>query len=55
MFYAAIALLVSAGISRGKHSGVHSAFGQYFVKRGLIEPEYGRMLVNAFSLRVDSD
>lgn len=38
MFYAATALLHSQGISRKKHSGVHSAFGQQFVKTGLIEP-----------------
>jgi len=28
MFYAASALLASQGISRSKHSGVHSAFGE---------------------------
>jgi uncharacterized protein (UPF0332 family) len=55
MFYAASALLVSQGISRSKHSGVHAAFGQYFVKPGLIEPEYSRMLINAFNVRLDSD
>lgn len=55
MFYAASALLVSRGISRSKHSGVHSAFGQYFVKPGLIEPEYSRLLVNAFNVRLDGD
>ncbi len=55
MFYAATALLASQGISRSKHSGVHSAFGQYFVKPGLIEPEYSRMLANTFRLRLDSD
>jgi len=55
MFYAASALLASKGISRSKHSGVHSAFAQYFVKPGLIEPEYSRMLVNAFNVRLDSD
>lgn len=38
MFYAASALLASTGISRSKHSGVHSAFARYFVKPGLIEP-----------------
>jgi uncharacterized protein (UPF0332 family) len=32
-----------------------SAFGQYFVKPGLIEPQYSRMLINAFNLRLDSD
>ena len=55
MFYAATALLLSQGISRSKHSGVHSAFGQHFIKPGLIEPEYGRILVNAFNVRLDSD
>ena len=55
MFYATSALLVTQGISRSKHSGVQAAFGQYFVKPGLIEPEYGRMLVNAFNVRLDSD
>ena len=55
MFYAASALLVSKDISRSKHSGVQAAFGQYFVKPGLIEPEHNRMLVNAFNVRLDSD
>ncbi len=55
MFYAATALLLSKGISRSKHSGVHSAFGEHFVKPGLIEAEYSRILVNAFNVRLDSD
>ena len=55
MFYAASALLASKGISRSKHSGIHSALGQYFVKPGLIEPQYSRMLINAFNVRLDSD
>jgi uncharacterized protein (UPF0332 family) len=55
MFYSATALLLTKGISRSKHSGVYSAFGQHFVKPGLIESEYGRMLVNAFNVRLDSD
>jgi len=55
MFYAASALLASKDVSRSKHSGMHSAFGQYFVKPGLIEPQYARMLINAFNVRLDSD
>jgi uncharacterized protein len=55
MFYAATALLRARGISRSKHSGVYSAFGEHLVKPGHIEPEYSRMLVNAFNLRLDSD
>lgn len=55
MFYAASALPSTVGVSRSKHSGVHSAFGQHFVRPGLIESEYSRMLVNAFNVRLDSD
>jgi len=55
MFYAASALLASKGIYRSKHSGVHSAFGEQFIKPGLIESEYGKMLVHAFDSRLDSD
>jgi len=55
MFYAASALLASKGISRSKHSGVHLAFGEYFVKAGLIEREYAKMLGHAFDSRLDSD
>lgn len=55
MFYATNALLASKGISRSKHSGVHSAFGEYFVKAGLIETEYAKTLGHAFDSRLDSD
>ena len=55
MFYAANALLISSGIARRKHSGVLSAFGQYFVKTGLIEAEYGKIFHQAFNSRLDSD
>ncbi len=55
MFYGACALLRSQQISPKTHSGIRSAFAQYFVKTGLIEPEYSRMLSNAFNLRLDSD
>jgi uncharacterized protein (UPF0332 family) len=55
MFYSANALLASKGISRSKHSGVHSAFGEQFVRVGLIEAEYAKMLGQAFDSRLDSD
>ncbi len=55
MFYAANALLVSQNIYRAKHSGVISAFGEYFVKVGLVETEYAKMLAHAFDSRLDSD
>jgi len=55
MFYATTALLTSKGIARSKHSGVVSAFSQYFVKTGLIETEYAKMLAHVFNLRLGSD
>lgn len=55
MFYAATALLERQGLRRSKHYGVIAAFGELFVKTGLIEPHYGRMLHRAFLARVDSD
>jgi uncharacterized protein (UPF0332 family) len=55
MFYAASALLASKSISRSRHSGVVSAFSEYFVKTGLIEAEYARMLAHAFNARLGSD
>ncbi len=55
MFYAASALLTSQGITRSKHSGVLSAFGEFFVKPGLIEVEFAKMLGHAFDSRLDSD
>ena len=55
MLYATSALLASEGISRSKHSGVHAAFGERFVKGGLIEPDYAKMLGYVFDSRLDSD
>jgi uncharacterized protein (UPF0332 family) len=55
MFYAASAILASEGISRRRHSGVQSAFGEHFVKTGLFEAEYAKMLGHAFDSRLDSD
>ncbi|HMR68458.1 MAG TPA: HEPN domain-containing protein [Anaerolineae bacterium] len=55
MFYSVSALLASKGLSRRKHSGVISAFGEYFVKPGLIETEFAKMLGNAFTARLGSD
>ena len=55
MFYAANALLSSKDITRSKHSGVLSAFGEFFVKTGLIETQYAKMFGNAFTARLVSD
>jgi uncharacterized protein (UPF0332 family) len=55
MFYATTALLGSRGLWRSKHQGLIATFGKHFVKSGLIEPRYGRMLHDAFEARLDSD
>jgi uncharacterized protein (UPF0332 family) len=55
MFYAASGVLASLGISRSKHSGVLSAFGDHVVKSGLMESEYAKMLSHAFDSRLDTD
>jgi len=55
VFYAASAVLQSKGIQRAKHSGVQSAFGQFFVKTGLIEIEYSDIYAAAREARELSD
>jgi uncharacterized protein (UPF0332 family) len=55
MFYAATGALASIGIERSKHSGVISAFGEYFVKTGKISGEFGRILNQTMEDREESD
>jgi len=55
MFYAVTAVLGSRGLWRSKHQRIIAAFGEHLVKPGLVEPQYGRMLHDAFETRVDSD
>ncbi|MBI4314337.1 MAG: HEPN domain-containing protein [Chloroflexi bacterium] len=55
MFYAATGALASIGIERSKHSGVISAFGEYFVKAGKISGEFGRILNQTMEDREESD
>lgn len=54
-FYAASALLLSRDLTRSKHSGVLSAFRQYFVKPGLIEAELSDAYGEAFDVRLITD
>jgi uncharacterized protein (UPF0332 family) len=55
MFHAVRALLALKKYDSRKHSGVISYFAQYFIKTGIIEPEYSKMLTNAFKIRNDCD
>ena len=55
VFYAASAMLFSEGIRRSKHSGVQSAFRQFFIKPGIIEVEYSDIYGAARDARELSD
>jgi uncharacterized protein (UPF0332 family) len=43
----ASAALFSQSIQRAKHSGVESAFAEFLVRPGHIEPEFGRLYQRA--------
>jgi len=55
MFYLAEALLLGEGLSFSKHSAVHSAFGEHFVKTGRVAPEFHRELIRAMEVRQAGD
>ncbi|PKO21175.1 MAG: hypothetical protein CVU38_16140 [Chloroflexi bacterium HGW-Chloroflexi-1] len=43
MFHITGAALLTIEVERAKHSGVESAFSEFFIKPGHIEPEYGEI------------
>jgi uncharacterized protein (UPF0332 family) len=55
MFYAAQALLNEIKLRFRKHSGVHNALAEQFIKPGLIDKKYHRWLVAAFNKRLTGD
>lgn len=55
MFYVAEALLNEQGLHFRKHGGVHSAFGEHFVKTGRFDVRYHRWLLEAFNKRLTAD
>lgn len=55
MFYAAQALLLERGLSFSKHRSTIAAFGQHFVKTGLLDPQLHRNLRQAFDKRIVGD
>ena len=55
MFYAAKAALESANIEAHSHSGVINQFGLHFIKPGLLDAQYGRILTQTFQSRQVSD
>jgi uncharacterized protein (UPF0332 family) len=55
MFHAATAALLKRDIKRYSHQGLISAFGQFFVKTGQVDPRFHRYITEAFDLRQESD
>jgi len=55
MFHAARALLALNKLDSKKHTGVISLFNLHHIKTGKIEPEFSRMLADAFEIRNESD
>ncbi|MFN3974925.1 MAG: HEPN domain-containing protein [Dehalococcoidia bacterium] len=51
MFNAAQAALLMRGITRSRHTGVHSAFHEYFIRTGHIPPDLYDALVRAYEKR----
>ena len=55
MFYVVEALLGERGLRFRKHSSVHSAFGERFIKTSLLDSKYHRWLIDAFDMRKKGD
>ena len=51
MFYLAEVILLGEGLSYSKHSAVHAAFGEFFVKSGKIPSDYHRFLIRGMQIR----
>ena len=55
IFHVASAALLWLNVERAKHSGIQSAFNEFFVKPGVLEPEYGRIYSRARKAREEQD
>ncbi len=55
VFYLATACLFVLDVVRAKHLVVKSAFGEFFVKEGRVEPEYAEIFNRALDLRLEAD
>lgn len=55
VFHLTSAVLASLDVVRHRHSGTESAFHQYLIKPGFIEPEYGRFYRRVRQWRENAD
>ena len=54
-YYAASAPLIKHGISTNSHRGVSNQLGLYFISKGLVSSEHGKLLKHLFELRQTGD
>ncbi len=55
IFHAASAALLWLDVERARHSGTQAAFGEFLVKPGHIEPEFGKIYTRARKAREEQD
>jgi len=55
MLHTAQALLRERDLKYRKHAGVHGAFGENFVRTGLLDSRYHRWLLDAYDERLRGD
>ena len=55
VFYATLALLVTADFEPNKHAGVLSKFDELFVRQGILPKELSRILHHVFDMRQAGD
>lgn len=55
IFHCIRSLLALEGVDFSKHSGVMAYFQRNYVKTGIFEKEYSKILTEAFQVRSDSD
>ena len=55
VFHVASAALMWLNIERARHSGTQAAFGEFLVKGGIIEPEFGVIFSRARKMREEQD
>jgi len=55
VFHIASAALLTISVERAKHSGIESAFSEFLIKPGLVEPEYGDIYRRARRFREDQE
>ena len=55
IFHSVRAVLALDGVDRKKHSGVIAYFQQNYIKTGIFDKKFSRMIFDAFDVRMDSD